>query len=448
MSPSDQIVTRVRYAPRGAAQEIFAMRDDEVILDGPAGTGKSRSLLEKVHLALCKYPGARGLMVRKTRTSLTSTGMVTFEEKVLHPLDGVFFHGGDQEYKYPNGSSLAVGGMDKPTKIMSSERDIVYVQEAVELTENDWESITTRLRNGVMPYQQILGDVNPDGPRHWIKRRADRGGLRLIQSRHEDNPVLWDAGRGEWTERGAAYIKKLDALTGVRYLRLRKGQWAAAEGIIYEGWDTSVHLVDQFDIPLDWPRVWCVDFGYTNPFVWQAWAIDPDGRIFRYREIYRTRRIVQDHAAQILKLTMNEPAPVAIVCDHDAEDRATFERWTGLTTVAAHKAVSPGIQAVANRLKVAGDGRPRLFLLRDALADIDEELKDAGKPYATEQEFDSYVWDESSKRVKGEEPKKENDHGMDALRYLVAAVDGIAVDPSVISETYVSDDDFQEISRY
>jgi len=41
-------------------------------------------------------------------------------------------------------------------------------------------------------------------------------------------------------------------------------------------------------------------------------------------------------------------------------------------------------------------------------------------PQSTEEEFDAYIWDESNNRKKGEEPVKENDHGMDALRYMVA----------------------------
>jgi phage terminase large subunit len=111
---------------------------------------------------------------------------------------------------------------------------------------------------------------------------------------------------------------------------------------------------------------------------------------------------------------------VAVICDHDAEDRATLERHLGVRTLAAHKAVSPGIQAVASRLKVAGDGRPRLFLLRDALDERDPLLVEAKRPTCTDEEVESYVWNVAGGRKKGEEPLKENDHGCDCTRYLVA----------------------------
>lgn len=385
---------------------------------GPAGTGKSRACLEKLHLAAGKYPGMRGLILRQTLSSLTSTGLVTYREKVLHPLDHVVFFGGNKEepaqYRYPNGSQLVVGGLDKPTKIMSAEYDMIYVQEATEVSQDAWELLTTRLRNGVLPYQQLSADCNPGPPSHWLKARADAGLLTLLHSRHEDNPAVT-----------AAYLATLDRLTGVRYLRLRRGVWAAAEGLVYEGWDPRLHLCDPFPVPASWPRYWAVDFGYTHPFVWQAWAEDPDGRLYRYREIYRTGRLVEEHAADIRRLTADEPRPRAVWCDHDAEDRATLERHLGLPTQAAVKNVSAGIQGVASRLQVAGDGKPRLFLLRDALVEPDPALVDAHKPLCTEQEIEGYVWDTRAGRRKGEEPVKEADHGVDTTRYLVASRDRV-----------------------
>ncbi|WP_181788190.1 phage terminase large subunit [Streptomyces phytophilus] len=425
-----------RYQPLGAAHALFHSRGPEVLLSGPAGTGKSRACLEKLHLLALANPRMRGLIVRKTLASLGSTALVTWREHVIaEALDAglvKFYGGGPQEaasYRYSNGSVIGVGGMDKATRIMSSEYDVVYVQEAIELTETDWEAITTRLRNGRISFQQIIADTNPDVPNHWLKRRCDRGATLLLDSRHKDNPVLF-AG-GELTEAGRSYIGKLDALTGVRYQRLRRGLWVAAEGIIYEGYDPAVHLVDPFDVPKDWTRWVTVDFGYTNPFVAQWWAEDPDGRLYLYREIYRTKRLVEDHARDMLAAVTDadgvwtEPRPRAVICDHDAEDRATLERHLGMGTAAARKGVSDGIQAVQSRLKTAGDGRPRLFVMRGALVERDSELDDAKKPVCLEDEIVGYVW--AVKPGAGgdlkEEPLKANDHAMDAMRYMVAQLD-------------------------
>lgn len=410
------------FRPQGGALELFRSREPEILLCGPAGTGKSRTALEKLHLMACKYAGMRGLMARKTLRSLVASTLVTYREKVLHKLDGVSFFGGSSQepaaFRYPNGSRLVVGGLDNPDKVMSTEYDAIYVSEATDLVENDLEALTTRLRNGVMPYQQLLGDCNPGAPTHWLKRRCDRGATRLLDSRHEDNPALWDARAGAWTPAGVAYMARLDALSGVRFLRLRKGTWAAAEGLVYEAWDRAVHLVNSFPIPADWRRLRVFDFGYTNPLVCQWWAIDPDGRMYLYREIYRTQRTVSAHAAQIRQLSAGERYEVNIA-DHDAEDRATLAA-EGIPTVAAYKAVSRGIQAVEQRLQVAGDNKPRLFIMRDALVDRDEALEGAKKPVCTEHEFDSYVWPKGQDgKALREEPVKRDDHGMDAMRYAV-----------------------------
>lgn len=404
---------------------MFTCHGREVVVSGPAGTGKSRGCLELLHLRALKYAGSRGLITRKERATLTQTALVTFNVEVQPDVDGVRWRTQEQEYRYPNGSVIVVGGLDKEgRKVMSGQYDFIYVNEATELGEVEWENLTTRLRNGKAPYQQIFGDCNPDAPLHWLKRRADSGKTLMLESRHEDNPILWDAEAGQWTARGIEYIEGvLDNLTGVRKLRLRFGQWAAAEGMVYDGWDRAKHLIDQFEIPADWPRYLAIDFGYTNPFVCQWWAQDPDGRLYRYREIYRTQRLVEDHAREIMDLSDGEPKPQAVICDHDAEDRATFEKHTGLTTMAAHKAVSPGIQAVASRFKVAGDGKPRLFYLRGALVAPDAALIDRKKPTCSEEEIEGYVWDTSAGRKRGEEPFKRDDHGMDATRYLVAYFD-------------------------
>lgn len=412
-------------------------RAPEVLLSGPAGTGKSRACLEKLHLMALSNKGMRGLIVRKTRESLGSTALVTYREHVAQEALAsgiVSFYGGSAEeppqYRYSNGSKIMIGGMDKPTKIMSSEYDAAYVQEATELTTTDWENITTRLRNGVVSFQQLLADCNPDMPTHWLHQRCERRATTMIRCRHEDNPVLYNAD-GTLTERGRDYISKLDALTGVRYQRLRLGLWVAAEGQVFEGWAPDVHLIDSFSIPESFTRWISVDFGYTAPMAVQWWAEDGDGRLYLYRELYATRGLVEDHAKRMLELMKHpsgewrEPRPRAVICDHDAEDRATLARHLGMGTTAAKKSVSDGIQTVQARLKVQGDGKPRLFIFRDALVARDQALEDAKKPTCTAEEIPGYVWavkPGASGDLK-EEPVKQNDHGCDALRYMCAARD-------------------------
>jgi phage terminase large subunit len=432
----DQDAT-VRYEPRGAAQQLFKARDSEVFMAGPAGTGKSLACLFRLHLIALHNPNMRGLIFRKTAVSLGSTTLVTWEKKVIADAlaRGIvtWFGGSAREapgYRYSNGAKIDVAGMDKPEKIMSAEYDLVFGDEATELTLNDWESVGTRLRNGKLSWQQQMGACNPGHPTHWIKQRCDQGQAKMLVSRHVDNPAYVNAD-GSFTEVGMAYMAKLDALTGVRKSRLRDGTWAAAEGLIYETFDEAVHLVNPFKIPASWARWITVDFGYTNPMVMQWWAEDGDGRLFLYRELYHTKRLVEDMAKQARELMVypsgqwREPQPRGVICDHDAEDRATLEKHLLLRTTAAKKAVSTGIQAVQSRLKVAGDGKPRLFVVRGAVVERDAELDAAKKPCSTEEEVTGYVWAVKPGNAAGlkEEPVKENDHGMDAMRYMVAERD-------------------------
>ena len=76
------------YKPAGAAAKLFSNRSPEALLEGPAGTGKTRAVLEYVNYLCEQYPGIRVLLFRKTRNSMSESVLVTWEEKVLwdgHP---------------------------------------------------------------------------------------------------------------------------------------------------------------------------------------------------------------------------------------------------------------------------------------------------------------------------------------------------------------------------
>lgn len=411
------------FSPRGGALKLWLSKAHEVMLAGPAETGKTWATLQKLDALMWKYPNAQGAIVRKSYASMHSTVLRTYR-RIIGKNSPIKAYGGEKPewFDYPNGSRIFVGGMDNPQKVLSGERDVIYVNQAEEMELNDWETLTTRStgRGSVMPYTQMIGDCNPGPSSHWIKHRDT---LQVFESRHEDNPTLFDES-GEITEQGKRTLAILDALTGVRYKRLRLGLWVGAEGMVYEEWNSDVHLIDPFEIPRSWRRYRVIDFGFTNPFVCLWCAEDNDGRLYLYREIYQTHRLVEDVTPEIISLSEGE-AISDTISDHDAEDRATAERH-GLHTTAANKEVSPGIQAVQARLRVQADGKPRLFIFKNArVHPADETLEEKHKPLCTAEEFDSYVWAKSmhSDKVK-EEPRKQDDHGLDALRYLVYHLDG------------------------
>lgn len=410
------------FRPYGAAADYWRCKEPEVMLSGPAETGKTRCGLEKLDALAWKYAGMQAVLVRKVRSTIVSSVVQTYRNKVLRG-DVVKPYGGEKPewFDYPNGSRIWVAGMDDPGKALSSERDVIYVNQAEELGIEDWETLLTRAtgRAGNMPYAQVGGDCNPDSPHHWIKKRQAMGRLRLFESRHEDNPTLFNHAMGEWTEQGKKTLAILDGLTGVRYWRLRRGEWRAAEGVVYEEFDTKRHKIKRFDIPKDWRRIRVVDFGYTNPFVCQWWAIDGDGCMFRYRELYGTKKLVEEWAVQINELSKGELIE-ATIADHDAEDRATLDK-AGIHSIPARKDITSGIQAVQLRFK-----NNRLFLLENSLVSRDPLLEETRKPCCTEEEIDSYVWPKAQdgKPIK-EVPVKENDHGMDTTRYGVAYVDKV-----------------------
>ena len=453
-APAD---SKVGYQGYGAALEFWCCKDQEILLEGAYETGKTLAALHKLHVLLSKYPNCRALMVRRSYASLVKSAVVTYEQKVLpytpdNPKCPVLKVGGTHpdHYQYPNGSVLVLGGLDNPDKFLSAEYDYIYINQMEEIRLDDYEKLVGRAtgRAGNAPYPQVMGDCNPDAPTHWILNRPR---LRRFKSRHEDNPTLFDPATGEITERGWRTVATLDAMTGVRYKRGRLGLWVGAEGQVYEEWQNDVHVIDRFAIPPAWRRIRVLDFGYNNPFVCQWWAIDHDGRMYLYRELYMSGRTVARHKVDICIHSQGERYE-ATIADHDAEDRATLAETTtvadpalvarltaagfqpgaggivtlpAITTKAADKRVKVGIEKVQERIRPSGDGKPRIFLMVDSLIEEDAALKESHRPTCTRDEFPSYVWMQPGDgRAAKEEPVKVNDHGMDALRYATTYLDG------------------------
>lgn len=412
-----------QFAFFGGNAEAWNSRAPEQLLSGCAGSGKTLVNLCIVYWTCRKYPGARVLIVRKTRESLTETVLVTWERDVLgatHPVlvGRPVMRRVRQDYVFPNGSVVVVGGIDKPGKILSSEYDLAYIPEATDLTVEDWETIGGRLRSARVPYQQMIADCNPTTPNHFLYKRYQAGLLKLISSTHKDNPRYWDRERGEWTDLGRQYLSRLERMTGARRDRFLLGKWSAAEGVVYD-YDPAVHgLPASWEPPRDWPRVWGIDWGDSSPTSLTMCAIDGDGRMYEYREVYQTH-LRADKLGRWCRDEIDagrEPVPHGIVCDHDPEKKADFERESRLVLTMADKADrDKGIQEMQARFDIQDDGKPRIFFRDKALAhDPDRTLVDAGRPTCAVEELVGYTWNPNFLK---DEPIADNDHAMDSLRY-------------------------------
>lgn len=417
-----------RFDFLGDNARAYNSREPEILLAGAAGTGKSICLLVKCLTLLGKYPGCRGLFCRGTRASLTQSGLVSWEDDVLgrdHPVlvKNPVKRRVRQSYEFANGSEFVVAGLDDPGKTLSAQYDFVFVQEATEegVGLDVYETLLRLLRNGRTPFTQVMMDCNPTTPTHWLYKRACGGPLKLYSSAHKDNPRFYDRRRGEWTEAGRQYLATLGRMTGARRKRFLEGVWAAAEGLVYDGYNPAVHLLPAgWKPPAHWIRFWTIDWGFVNPTVLQFWAIDPDGRLYLYREVYRTGVRAEQLAKRAkAELERGEPWPAAVVCDHDPDCQATFEAHTGLSLTPADKVDKVGgIEQLQARLDAAADGRPRVFFAADARADDpDPVLVGAGKPTSTLEEFAGYVWDTSNPDRPKDVPVDKNNHGCDAARY-------------------------------
>ncbi len=386
-----------------------------LLLTGSSYAGRSHVSAEKVHGFMLHYPGACGLIMRKSRQWCNGS-VVPMMQTVIGEDSRVHWMPGEGVFHYDNGSVIYTAGMaDKNQReALRSKRgkygepDIAWMEEANAFSRQDYEEVFIRVRGKRAGWTQVILTTNPDAPTHWIFTDLIQGGQASVYySSLEDNPRATDVDRA-----------RLDMLTGAMRLRMRDGKWAQSEGAIYEEWDPALHMIDADKCPPFVRRFRVIDFGFNNPFVCQWWGEDADGSLYRYREIYKTQTLVEDHTKLINELTGSERIEFT-VADHDAEDRATMKKY-GIETVPAIKDVSPGIQEVKARMKKQANGKARIFFVRGALVEPDPLLVVAKLPTCTEEEIPSYSWPKAAdgKPIK-EAPIKVNDHGCDCTRYIV-----------------------------
>ena len=408
-----------------------------VLIEGPAGTGKTTGVLTYAAWCAENHPNIRQLFTHATRVALSQTVLVTWEREVLPPGHAVLTGAGRahrDSYVWPNGSETVVIGLDNPDKFRSGQYDQIFVFEGTMVTEDQYEMLLHRLRNFVLPWQQIICDTSPDHPQHWLNLRAQAGKMTRLLSRHQDNPRYWDKKAQAWTPEGEAYMQTLAGLTGVRRRRFLDGAWAAAEGAIWESFDPAKHVVpavptyrDQHGRELSKCRyyVGSVDWGYRAPGVFQVWGVTGDGVMYLVHEVYRTQQNIDWWAEQI-EAAWRKYQMRAVAADPEEPGNIDKVRRMGIPIQPAFNDWMPGVDAVRKRIDAG-----TIMLVESALDMADPALLGGKAPTCLQQEIPGYVY----AKTKDGRPIKEQsepgcpDHACDAARYAVAWVDRFHVAP-------------------
>ncbi len=240
-------------------------------------------------------------------------------------------------------------------------------------------------------------NCNPAGPNHWFYREwilgaAQRNCLHLHFTM-EDNPSLTPEIRARYER----------MYTGIFYRRFVLGQWAQAEGRVYDFFERSMAV----EVPpgeFDCFVVSC-DYGTVNPMSMGLWARQK-GCWYRIREFYFDSRMQQrqmtdgEYEQALGTLCAGQPIREVIV-DPSAASFLQLLKQKGWRVRKANNEVLSGIRATADALK---SGRIKIC---EGCADCLRELEE-------------YVWDLRSGQR--DQVRKEHDHAMDDMRYFVSTV--------------------------
>ena len=310
---------------------MFDDESEEMIADGPFACGKTFYTTMKLHRRALYILGEYAI-VRKVKETIKRSVCKTFAKVIgydpmITKKGDVKGNGGQnpQSYHYPNGSIIHILGMNHPDGFLSSEFHGIYVNQAEELSHDDWQLLARRSRNGKIP--QIWGDCNPSHKKHFLAPENTEE-ITHYNMRHKDNPEYWDREKRAWTEKGEREIAKLKRMTGMRYRRGYLGEWCSAEGVVYEMYDPKRHDVDvqRGDFGADTRWYLSIDYGFTHPMSVGLWAIE-NGILTLFKEIYQTRLTIDDLLAKMDRMLSENRVSVLdnMFTDHDAEHNEQLE---------------------------------------------------------------------------------------------------------------------------
>ena len=240
-------------------------------------------------------------------------------------------------------------------------------------------------------------NCNPAGPGHWFYQTwilgAEKRNCLRLHFTMEDNPSLTESIRQRYQR----------LYTGVFYRRFILGQWAQAEGRVYDFFGPDMVK----PVPAGTWEKWYIscDYGTVNPTSMGLWGLQK-GIWYRVKEFYfdsraKMRQMTDEEYAEELRKLAGDRNITAVIVDPSAASFLETLRRKGWRVQKAENDVLSGIRLTSDCLK---DGR--LVICEGCLDCL--------------REMDEYVWDLSHQAR--DRVKKENDHAMDDMRYFVSTV--------------------------
>lgn len=358
---------------------------------GGAGSGKSHFVMQKLILKCLNYK-RKLLVVRKVGNTLKDS-VWAMCLKLLYQMPQVIKNINKSEYTIEliTGSIILFKGFDDPEKIKSIEgiTDIV-VEEASELTEDDFDQLNLRLRAqcGML---QIHLMFNPVSKANWVYKRFFADGTPedtvVIHTTYKDNPYL-----------PKEYIDSLLRLerTNPAYFKIYVlGSFATLDKLVFP--TKEVRLISDEEIA-NLPFWIGLDFGYTNDPTAITWGYCDvvNRKLFITGEYDRTGMTNDVIATTLISLGF---AKERIVAD-SAEPKSIAElKRLGINRV------TPAVKG-PDSVKNGIDRLQRYDII------IDERCP------KTIEEFDNYTWIKDRKT--GEyinEPVDTFNHHIDSIRY-------------------------------
>ena len=242
-------------------------------------------------------------------------------------------------------------------------------------------------------------NCNPEGPNHWFYKtwilEAEKKKCLRLHFTMEDNPSLTEVIRERYRR----------LYTGVFYRRYILGQWAQAEGRVYDFFGQEMVA----DVPKGPFEKWYVscDYGTVNPTSMGLWGRQGSSW-YRVKEFYfnsreAQRQMTDEEYAGELKKLVGDRVVTAVIVDPSAASFMEVLRRRGWRVQKAVNDVLSGIRLTSDCLK---DGR---IVICQGCEDCIREM-------------DAYVWDLTAGAK--DRVKKEHDHAMDDMRYFVSTVLG------------------------